>query len=117
MSILRYTESRVAFQIYKVKASFLHKHMANSVHLAMTVNKPIILSSVEELISYVERCNDCCRGDYTSFHCPLCPPSRFKTTRQKKVQNHLRAVHWKSRVDGQCAMLRIHSFTLKRQVT
>ncbi|XP_076333448.1 uncharacterized protein LOC143237770 [Tachypleus tridentatus] len=56
-------------------------------------------SSLHELETLLQRCFNCCKGDCKSYHCPLCPASKFKPTKIVKVKSHLR-VHWKTRVSG-----------------
>ena len=54
-----------------------------------------IHSTYEELTEKLERCRDCCRGDYMSYHCPLCPLLMYKPRSVSKVKSHLE-VHWKT---------------------
>lgn len=58
-----------------------------------------ICDSFESLKDGLIQCQDCCNGDYKSYHCILCPIDKFKPTRMRKVENHLQ-VHWKTRVQG-----------------
>ncbi|XP_063420506.1 uncharacterized protein LOC134705715 [Mytilus trossulus] len=56
-------------------------------------------TSFDHLESKLEKCDDCCNGDYMSFHCPLCPVSKYKPRKKAKLQQHL-AVHWNTRIQG-----------------
>lgn len=58
-----------------------------------------VYESIENLNSELERCNDCCSGDYLSYHCPLCPVWKYKPRQKSKLLQHL-LVHWRTAVQG-----------------
>lgn len=53
--------------------------------------------SLPSMYDDLQRCNDCCKGDYMSYHCPLCTMAKYKPKSLSKVKKHL-AVHWDARV-------------------
>ena len=58
-----------------------------------------VYGSLECIIATLRRCTDCHNGDYTSYHCPLCPVWQYKPRQLYKVKKHLE-VHWKTAVKG-----------------
>lgn len=57
-----------------------------------------VYRSFEELLELTRRCVECCAGDYLSYHCPLCPVSKYKPRQVSKVKRHLE-VHWRTRLE------------------
>ena len=63
----------------------------------------------EELHSRLSRCLNCCNGDYMSYHCPLCPVTKYKPKKKRSVETHLQ-VHWNTRIQGKNGNFDIYNF-------
>lgn len=59
-----------------------------------------VFKTVDDLYGRITTCNDCCEGDYKSFHCPLCEVDHFKPTRRAAVMKHLFLSHWQTRIQS-----------------
>lgn len=62
-------------------------------------NESFVFKDIDRLEAQLKRCTDCCNGDYSSYHCPLCPITQYKPRQISKVKLHLH-VHWKAGVIG-----------------